>query len=82
MSGRCVLTNLYISNLSISVCREYTQISARDITEYQYENADMDGQTSIQVEKYQIGRADQDPMNDLVSFLHNFQLFNSVVLVF
>ena len=65
-----MITSWYISNLSFSVFREYTQISARELTEYQYENADMDGQTSIQVEKYQIGRADQDPMNDLVSFLH------------
>ncbi len=50
-------------------CREYTRISAQDITEYQYDNTDTtDGQTSISVEKYHIGRDDHG-LGDLVSSL-------------
>ena len=51
--------------------REYTQISARDINEFQYESDDHDQQTSIHIEKYQIGpgmhNAHQETINDLVS---------------
>ena len=52
-------------------CREYTQIAARDIADYSYEG-EHDEKTSIQVEKYQIGRPGmppqhQDTITELVS---------------
>ncbi len=41
-------------------------MTARDITEYTYDSNEGDAQTSIAVEKFQIGRND-DSISDLVS---------------
>ena len=52
----------------LCVHREYTQLSVKGMTDYEYEPVDEYGGTSIQVEKYQIERLPtQDAFSDLVS---------------
>ena len=57
-----IITNITLIMLLISVLREYTNISSREL-DYSYD--DSDEGTSVHIDKFRI---QQDAISDLVSF--------------